>query len=673
MKNPRDYFIERIGIDDTAHLTDGEFKQFQIQENLSLPERHPEAGQILSVKVKAEIIETQIIDTPIAKSNEGQLLSGKKIMVRGKLFHKLEYVIEHDDQPVYCAEFEEFFSEDIVISNHTHCTAPVMVTPYIEDIHIRQISKRDLFVSVMLLINAVSPVQAFYEKLPDDCQGGILHRFEASKHNTHANEERYFTQIVIRQRIDVPETKPDVKQISSAIIDPEIISVKVVNTIRGRSREGQNLTGKKIVVALKINQKILYSADMACQSIHGMEEQQYTNISVAVPVQLEGTDVETLLRNKLLQPKITVEDIFATKINERIIDRSIIACLEFIHIPCYELCYTEQHSEGGGGLFVTHENGLYTQEINCVQEIPCTQKINSAHEIACDENIAFIKPKWSPDGQEIACLSKCFGKYILYIVNPKTLSKRTLLQDNMFEAISSFCWFKGGRKIVFSGVKNKNKEIFSLDMESLKQEQITQGNGLIKCFRPESSPDGKRIAYFTSMNNILDLWSSDITGSDNKPLTSCGYVKDFDWLNNDKLIYISGKGIAPDEIFIIDVNTLDRLKILTGTQDIVKKSVKVSPCGQYVALIGGTSNKKDMDDIYLYEFRNKCIINITQNISVTKISDLVWGIDSDKVYYVSDELGYCNIYSFSLKSFCKKQLTNTTASNIKINYRPRIR
>lgn len=654
MKYLNDYFIEVIGIDDTTPLEDGDFKQLQIQKNLSIPVHHPEVGQILSVTVKAEIKETQIINTPIAKSNEGQILSGKKILVRGILFYKLEYVIDNEDQLLYSIEFKELFSDDIVIDDNTDCITPVIVIPYIEDIYIKQISKRNIFISVILLINAVSLPQYLYEKPSNDNCKSLLQRFELSKYRKANINERYFAQIITRQRINIPVTKPEIKEISTTIIDPEIISMKVINTMRGRSREGQNLTGKMIVVALKINQKILYTGDIACQSIHGLEEQQYTNISVAVPEQLEGTDIETLLRNKRLHPKITVEDVFSMKIDERMIDTSIIVCLEFIYIPCYEICYTEQNSKTERGLFVTHENGLYTRQITW------------------EENVMSIKPKWSPNGQEIACLSKQFGKYMLCLINQKTLLKRTFLQDNVFEAISSFCWLRDGRKIMFSGVKNKNKEIYSFDMESLKYEQITQGNGLIKSFQPESSPDGKRIAYFTSVSNIINIWSSDITGSDSKQLTFCGYGKNFDWLNNDKLIYISGKGIAQDEVYVIDINTLDSVSILDDSDVYIKKSVKVSPSGQYAALIGRKSNN-DMDDVYLYEFKNKCVSNVTQNISVTKISDLVWSADSDKIYYVSDELGYCNIYSISLKKFCKKQITNTTATDIKINYRPRVR
>ena len=654
MKYLNDYFIQVIGIDDTTLLEAGDFKQLQIQKNISIPAHLPEVGQILSVTVRAEIKETQIITTPISKSNEGQALSGKKILVRGILFYKLEYVMGKEDQPLYSIEFKELFSDDIVIDHNTDCITPVIVTPYIEDADIRQISKRNIFISVILLINGVSPSQYLYEKPSNDNCKSLLQRFELSKYRKANINERYFTQIVTRQRINIPVEKPDIQQVNTTIINPEIISMKVINTLRGRSKEGQNLTGKKIVAALKINRKILYTGDIASQSIHGMEEQQYINISVAVPEQIEGTPIETLLRNKCLQPKITVEDVFTIKINERMMDTSIIACLEFIYIPCYEICYTEQDSKTERNLFVAHENGLYRRQINR------------------DENVMPIKPKWSPNGQEIACLSKQSGKYLLCIINIKTLLKRTFLKDNVFEAISSFCWLRDGRKIIFSGIKNKNKEIYSFDLESLKCEQITQGNGLIKSFQPEGSPDGKRIAYFTSANNMINIWSSDITGGNSKQLTYCGYVKNFDWLYKDKLIYISGKGIAQDEIYVIDINTLDRVSILEDSEVYIKKFVKVSPCGQYAALIGKKSNN-DMDDVYLYEFKNKCIINITQNISVTKVSDLVWSADSDKVYYVSDELGYCNIYSISLKNFCKKQITNTTATDIKINYRPRVR
>lgn len=133
--------------------------------------------------------------------------------------------------------------------------------------------------------------------------------------------------------------------------------MKAINTIKGRSREGQNLSGKKIIVELKIKQKILYAADLICRSIHGVEKEYYQSVYVVVPERIEGTDIEALLRNKLLQPKITVEDVFARKMDERKIFKSIVLFLEFVYIPSHEICCSYQHSSSGSNLFVAYENG----------------------------------------------------------------------------------------------------------------------------------------------------------------------------------------------------------------------------------------------------------------------------------------------------------------------------
>lgn len=657
MKNLLDDLIEIIGIDDVIPEQSGSFKQLQIQETFSIPENKPEAEHILSIRVNAEITGTQIIETPIAQSNEGQVLLGKKIIVQGKLIQKIEYAADVEGQPVHTAEFEKLFSDYIVLDDDIDCSSPVIVTPYIEDIYVKLISKRKVFKNIVLLINAASSAFNLGSGKPDEKRKkSLANRYEISKYyKCNVKEERCFTQFVLKEKIEIPRPKPDIEQIVTTIIDPEILSMKVINTIKGRSREGQNLSGKKIIVELKIKQKILYAADLICRSIHGVEKEHYQSVYVVVPERIEGTDIEALLRNKLLQPKITVEDVFARKVDERKIFKSIVLFLEFVYIPSYEICYSYQHSSSGSNLFVAYENGRH------------------AHQITYDDDHKNIKPKWSPSGQEIACLSDCLGKFMLCLIDPETSSKRVFTQAGIFEAISSYCWSPDGGRIIFSAVKGISKEIYSMDVRGSEYEQITWGNGLIKSFRPECSPDGKRMAYIRSTSNILNIWISDAKGLDSSQITACGYIKDFDWMDDDKLVFISGKGNKQDEASVIDINSLEAERIFTGLDIFAKKLIRISPHNQYAALIGAKSNKNDIDDVYLYEFKNKCAINITKNFCTTKISDLAWGIDSNKIYYVSDELGYCNIYSISLRDFCKKQLTNTTAADIQISYRPRIR
>jgi Tol biopolymer transport system component len=297
--------------------------------------------------------------------------------------------------------------------------------------------------------------------------------------------------------------------------------------------------------------------------------------------------------------------------------------------------------------------------------------------IPCEEDKKDIKPLWSPNGQLIAYLSIYGGKCMLSLVDVKSFSKCEITNPEIFDTVSSYCWSSDGRKILFSGVKNNCKDLYSIDITSLKWIQLTNGNGSIKSYKPQCSSDGNKIAFLRSISNIPNLWISDINGFNGRQVSSCGYIKDFDWLDDGKkLIFASGKGNSPDELYTIDTDTMDTKKLLGSDCIYMKRCIKVSPDKQYLAFIGTRYDENcisKINNIYVYEFKSKSLVNMTRNLYDAKISDLAWKIDSSKIYYSSNELGYYNVYSISLNDFCKDQLTNLEASNIELSYRPRIK
>lgn len=131
------------------------FKQLQLQDIMVIPEQKPDVEQIISVSAKIEITKNYIIDTATGQSCEGQLLTGKKLVVEGKLHQKVEYVAELAEQPVHAAHFTLNFSTYIVLGTDISCYNKFDVVPYIEDIYVKQLNKRKIFKNVLILLNAV--------------------------------------------------------------------------------------------------------------------------------------------------------------------------------------------------------------------------------------------------------------------------------------------------------------------------------------------------------------------------------------------------------------------------------------------------------------------------------------------------------------------------------------
>jgi len=131
------------------------FKQFTVQEELMLPAAKPDIEQIIRVLAEVEIKHTRVIETPVATSFEGQKLTGKKLLIEGEIFQKIEYVADEPTQAVHAAHFQVPFSAYIVLPDWYSDDAKLTVVPYIEDIYIQQIGKRKMFKNVVLFLDAV--------------------------------------------------------------------------------------------------------------------------------------------------------------------------------------------------------------------------------------------------------------------------------------------------------------------------------------------------------------------------------------------------------------------------------------------------------------------------------------------------------------------------------------
>lgn len=146
--------IEVSGLADELPINPVNFKQFSVQETLSIPEVKPDVEQIVSVIAKVVIKSTNVIDTPVGTSREGQILTGKKLVVEGVIVQKVEYVADIPTQKVHAAHFNMPFSTFIVLPSSFELGTPIEVTGYIEDIYIQLLDKRKIFKNVTILLDA---------------------------------------------------------------------------------------------------------------------------------------------------------------------------------------------------------------------------------------------------------------------------------------------------------------------------------------------------------------------------------------------------------------------------------------------------------------------------------------------------------------------------------------
>lgn len=158
--------IEIVGLcDDFPDNDQGAFTQIKVPEVVIIPEQKPDIEQIIQILVDARITNLKIIETPEGVSEEGQILTGEKLAIEGKIDQKIIYVadVEGGSQPVHSAEFDAPFSTFIVVPR---CYVGLIgagdeelinLQTCIESVFIEGISPREIIKSSLLFINAIFP------------------------------------------------------------------------------------------------------------------------------------------------------------------------------------------------------------------------------------------------------------------------------------------------------------------------------------------------------------------------------------------------------------------------------------------------------------------------------------------------------------------------------------
>ncbi|MFI3209465.1 MAG: hypothetical protein R3Y64_00200 [Peptostreptococcaceae bacterium] len=111
----------------------------------------------------------------------------------------------------------------------------------------------------------------------------------------------YFKEELISEVIVLPQNRPDIKRVLDISVWPEVLKTHLVETKVGTSNEGQHLSGLKLVVDLKLKQKISYVADEPTQSVHAQAFEYYKSMFVILPQQINNVDVYDLVRSGRLQ------------------------------------------------------------------------------------------------------------------------------------------------------------------------------------------------------------------------------------------------------------------------------------------------------------------------------------------------------------------------------------
>ncbi len=160
------------------------------------------------------------------------------------------------------------------------------------------------------------------------------------------------------------------------------------------------------------------------------------------------------------------------------------------------------------------------------------------------------QPSWSPDGSQLVFTSPCRGRgdfldgdysdSSLFMMNVDGTGIKQLM--NVPGADFDPDWSPDGKKIAFTSLRDGNKQIYVLDVDSLAVARLTSLDVNIENSEPAWSPDGKKIAYLVKRVGTYQVWVMNSTGQDNIQVAHSGQsLWDYlpAWSSDGKVILFS--------------------------------------------------------------------------------------------------------------------------------------
>lgn len=130
------------------------FKQLNIDYTLCIPNKKPNIDQIVRVWVDTDVIDTEIIKTPICTSIEGQVLTGYKLLVCGDIKLKIEYMACDTTQSVHTAHTSVPFCGDIVLPSNININSLIKSSVLVEDITSDRLDCRCIYNNITMMLIA---------------------------------------------------------------------------------------------------------------------------------------------------------------------------------------------------------------------------------------------------------------------------------------------------------------------------------------------------------------------------------------------------------------------------------------------------------------------------------------------------------------------------------------
>ncbi|MGL6174074.1 MAG: hypothetical protein ACRC1P_05645 [Cellulosilyticaceae bacterium] len=141
-------------------------------------------------------------------------------------------------------------------------------------------------------------------------------------------EVMYFKEKIICDTLDLPMHKPPMERLLGVVAWPEVGHTDLIETYKGKSFEGQRLTGVKLGVEVNVKVKLTYVAQDKARTVHAVYYDLIKSTFVTLPEYVEGKKICDLVRANKLTVAAYIEDICARMIDEKSVHQSLMLLID---------------------------------------------------------------------------------------------------------------------------------------------------------------------------------------------------------------------------------------------------------------------------------------------------------------------------------------------------------
>ncbi|MGL4911886.1 MAG: hypothetical protein ACRC3Y_05565 [Romboutsia sp.] len=146
--------------------------------------------------------------------------------------------------------------------------------------------------------------------------------------NINTKYSTIFKEYNISHVVSIPSPKPTVKKILESVAHPEVINIKVTDTINRTSNEGQELSGNKLLVDFSIKGRLIYTSYGESGYVHIHNFDTLKSLAITLPKNIDSSNSQGLFKSGRLQVNPYIENVHTRKIDEQNVYTSILLFLD---------------------------------------------------------------------------------------------------------------------------------------------------------------------------------------------------------------------------------------------------------------------------------------------------------------------------------------------------------